>query len=215
MSYQKVLKIMTLANMNKSFYVDPNKVTDFNRSESDLELFLLFCIVVAGKTAKTQAKLLEGFLTNLRDISKALTGKTGQSPFKLIYNADSIGALRDELIRSRLGQFNRLEKSFRKTHDFLGKMKTITREELETIPGIGPKTSRFYLLHSRPNQRMAVLDTHILHYMRDNGLTTLTITPDKKKYGPVEEAFLNHAKSINKTIADLDLEIWKKYSGNV
>jgi thermostable 8-oxoguanine DNA glycosylase len=51
--------------------------------------------------------------------------------------------------------------------------------------------------------------------MRDNGLTTFTVTPDKKRYSLVEQAFLNHAKTINKSIADLDLEIWKTYSGNV
>lgn len=194
--------------------IDPSDVTKYDRTEEELEEWLLFCIVAAGKTAKTQARLLENFLTSLRDISKSLTGATGQSPFKLIYNADSIGVLKDELIKSRLGQYNRLEKSFRKTHDFIGKLKTITIDELETIPGVGPKTSRFFLLHSRQNQNYAVLDTHILHYMRDNGLTSFTITPDKKRYASVEQQFLNHAKAINKTLADLDLEIWKTYSGN-
>lgn len=194
--------------------IDPTKVTKFDRTEAELEEFLLFCVCVAGKTAKTQARLLEGFLTNLREVSKQLTGKSDQTPFQLIYNADSIGALRSEIEKSRLGQYNRLEKSFRKTHDFIGKLKTITIDELETIPGIGPKTSRFFLLHSRKNQNIAVLDTHILHYMRDNGLTSLSVTPSKKEYALVEQTFLNHASSINKSIADLDLEIWTKYSKN-
>lgn len=191
--------------------IDPSDVTKYDRTEAELEEWLLFCIVAAGKTAKTQARLLDNFLTSLRENY----GSEKTTPFQLIYNADNVWCLRSEIEKSRLGQYNRLEKSFRKAAEFIGKMKTITREELETIPGIGPKTSRFYLLHSRPNQQMAVLDTHILHYMRDNGLTSLTVTPDKKKYLQVEEVFLNHARSINKTIADLDLEIWKKYSGNV
>ena len=191
--------------------IDPAKVTNYDRTEAELEEFLLFCITVAGKTAKTQARLLDNFLTSLR----SNYGSDITTPFQLIYNADNVGCLRSEIEKSRLGQYNRLEKSFRKTHDFIGKLKTITIDELETIPGVGPKTSRFYLLHSRPNQEMAVLDTHILHYMRDNGLTTFTVTPDKKRYSSVEQAFLNHAKTINKSIADLDLEIWKTYSGNV
>lgn len=195
--------------------IDPTDVTKYDRTEAELEEWLLFCIVAAGKTAKTQARLLEGFLKNLRELSKNLTGKSGQSPFQLIYNADSIGSLRSEIEKSRLGQYNRLERSFRKTHDFINKMKTITRDELETIPGVGPKTSRFYLLHSRPNQICAVLDTHVLHYMRDNQLTTLTTTPSGKQYLLTEQAFLTHAQTINKSLADLDLDIWKKYSGNV
>lgn len=194
--------------------IDPTDVTKYDRTEAELEEWLLFCIVAAGKTAKTQARLLDGFLTNLRNLSKELTGKSNQSPFQLIWNADSIGALRSEIEKSRLGQYNRLEKSFRKTHDFLNKMKTISIDELETIPGVGPKTARFYLLHSRQNQNYAVLDTHILHYMRDNGLTALKVTPSGKVYAQTEQLFLNHAKSINKTLADLDLEIWTKYSKN-
>lgn len=196
--------------MNNSFYVDPNKVTDFNRSECELELFLLFCIVVAGKTAKTQARLLDNFLASLR----SNYGSEKTSPFQLIWNADNVGCLRSEIEKSRLGQYNRLEKSFRKTHDFIGKLKTITIDELETIPGVGPKTSRFFLLHSRENQNYAVLDTHILHYMRDNGLTSLKVTPGGNVYRQTEQLFLNHAKAINKTLADLDLEIWTTYSGN-
>lgn len=190
--------------------IDPTDVTKYDRTEAELEEWLLFCIVAAGKTAKTQAKLLNNFLTSLRENY----GSEETTPFQLIWNADNVGALRSEIEKSRLGQYNRLEKSFRKTHDFIGKMKSITIEELETIPGVGPKTSRFYLLHSRQNQNYAVLDTHILHYMRDNGLTTLKVTPSGNTYKQTEQTFLNHANSINKTLADLDLEIWVKYSGS-
>ena len=190
--------------------IDPTNVTKYDRTEAELEEWLLFCIVAAGKTAKTQAKLLNNFLTSLRENY----GSEETTPFQLIWNADNVGALRSEIEKSRLGQYNRLEKSFRKTHDFIGKMKSITIEELETIPGVGPKTSRFYLLHSRQNQNYAVLDTHILHYMRDNCLTTLKVTPSGNVYKQTEQTFLNHANSINKTLADLDLEIWVKYSGS-
>lgn len=190
--------------------IDPTDVTKYDRTEAELEEWLLFCIVVAGKTAKTQAKLLDNFLTSLR----TNYGSEKTTPFQLIWNADNVGSLRSEIEKSRLGQYNRLEKSFRKTHDFLNKMKNITIDELETIPGVGPKTARFYLLHSRQHQNYAVLDTHILHYMRDNGLTTLKTTPSGAVYKQTEQTFLNHAKAINKTLADLDLEIWTKYSGN-
>jgi hypothetical protein len=122
--------------------IDPTKVTNYDRTEAELEEFLLFCIAVAGKTAKTQARLLDNFLTSLR----SNYGSNITTPFQLIYNADNVGCLRSEIEKSRLGQYNRLEKSFRKTHDFIGKLKTITIDELETIPGIGQKTSRFYLL---------------------------------------------------------------------
>ena len=48
--------------------IDPYNITNFNRTEGELQLFLLFCIVVAGKTAYIQAEKLEQFLdsTNKR-----------------------------------------------------------------------------------------------------------------------------------------------------
>jgi hypothetical protein len=38
--------------------VDPYNITKYNRTEAELECFLLFCIVVAGKTAYIQARKL-------------------------------------------------------------------------------------------------------------------------------------------------------------
>lgn len=187
--------------------IDPTDVTKFDRTETELQEYLLFCIAVAGKTAKTQAKLLEAFLSSLRSRYGEL------SPFALIKKSKTDGKLLDDLKNSKLGQFNRMVKSFDKATEYENKLSNITVSELESIPGIGPKTSRFFLLHSRENQVFAVLDTHVLHYMRDQGLTSFTSTPSKKDYLSVEQIFLNHAKTINKTIADLDLEIWTKYSG--
>lgn len=187
--------------------IDPTDVTKFDRTDIELEEYLLFCIAVAGKTAKTQAKLLEAFLVTLRN-------RYGEkSPFALIKKSKADGRLLDDLKNSKLGQFNRMVKSFDKATEYEYKLSKITLNELETIPGVGPKTSRFFLLHSRKNQAFAVLDTHVLHYMRDQGLTAFKSTPSKKDYAKVEQIFLNHAKTINKTIADLDLEIWTKYSG--
>lgn len=42
--------------------IDPNNITKFYRTEAELEEFLLFCIIVAGKNSKIQAKKLAEFL---------------------------------------------------------------------------------------------------------------------------------------------------------
>ena len=42
--------------------INPYQITNYDRSSSELEEFLLFCIVVAGKTAYIQAQKLEDFL---------------------------------------------------------------------------------------------------------------------------------------------------------
>lgn len=75
---------------------------------------------------------------------------------------------------------------------------------------MGLKTSRFFLVHSRPNVRVAVLDTHILQWMKDEGYDVPRQTPtNKKKYREIEDKFLAECDKRGVSPAQLDLEIWK------
>jgi thermostable 8-oxoguanine DNA glycosylase len=71
-------------------------------------------------------------------------------------------------------------------------------------------------MHSRPNQRIAVLDTHILHWLRDQGVAAPKTTPLKgsKKYKDLELTFLTLADKLGEDPAILDLRIWNEYSRN-
>ena len=95
---------------------------------------------------------------------------------------------------------------------FKNRLKSVTIEELESVDGIGSKTSRFFTLHSRPNQQIAVLDTHILKYMASKGYKVPKSTPPKNKYGAIEEQFIQLAKDNNMSVADFDLQVWRSYS---
>ena len=46
-------------------------------------------------------------------------------------------------------------------------LRTCTREDLMDVYGVGPKTARFFLLHTREFCDEVVLDTHILRWMRE------------------------------------------------
>lgn len=189
------------------YYVDPKNVTNFNRSEPELELFFMFCAVVAGKNAHTQALALERFILSLPE---------AESPFDRIalIGRYSQGFL-DKLKESRLGQYAKLAKCFQEAYSFLRYgLSNCSLEELESIHGIGPKTARFFLIHTRPNQKLAALDTHILHYLRDQGYEAPTGTPGPKLYKDLEQTFIYLAEKSGQTLADFDLTIWKKYSGN-
>jgi len=65
-----------------NYLIDPENVIDFARTDAELELWWLFSCVVAGKTARTQAKLLDAMLSKLE----------GETPFekfrKLSYNRE-------------------------------------------------------------------------------------------------------------------------------
>ena len=46
--------------------IDPFKITNFKRTDEELEEFWLFCLCVAGKTASIVANLHNDFLTGTR-----------------------------------------------------------------------------------------------------------------------------------------------------
>jgi len=183
----------------------PKKITNYNRTMEELEEFLLFAILVAGKKAHHTAHKLERFLK-----SQNLFGVKDFSPFDYIAFLISGGCLEQILRQWRIGQYHRVVGAFTEILRFRGeKIKNVTAEELESIPGIGPKTARFFVLHSQPGKDCAVLDTHILSWMRELGIPAPKSTPTGKKYRELEQKFLKLAREKNMSAAELDLEIWK------
>lgn len=191
-----------------AFTVDPSDVINFNRSDHDLELFWLFCLVVAGKTAKTQARLLDNFLQSAEPLRPHK-----DSPFGRVRGAMADGVLLELLKQSRLGQFNRLKKAFEQS--VLLKLRECSVEDLEAIYGVGPKTARMFLMFTRPNQRFAALDTHLLKHLREKGIDAPLATPPAgKRYRELEEEFLKLVDAAGMTVAEYDLEVWKHHAGH-
>lgn len=83
------------------------------------------------------------------------------------------------------------------------------------VRGIGLKTARFFLSHSREDFNEPMLDTHILQFLRDQGYNDAPkSTPQNENtYFYFANIFKNIARQLGKSVTDLDLEIWKKYSG--
>ena len=50
--------------------INPAEVTNYNRTQSELQEFLLFCINVAGKKSSIEAPKLEVFIQRAKDITK-------------------------------------------------------------------------------------------------------------------------------------------------
>jgi len=193
--------------------VNPYNITNFNRSKAELEEFLLFCIVVAGKTAYIQAQKLEEFLTSVHN---QLMLPDHVSPFQLIRSANDHGILLQEIHKAKLGQYKKINSSFIYIAEHKYDLNNMTPELLEYIPGVGMKTSRFFLLHSDINYKdtIAILDTHILKFMKeniDNSAPKSTPT-NSNKYKYWEDRFLLWCEENNKDAAEFDLEVWKSYA---
>ncbi len=209
LSHKEILKYLQFVHTNNQpnhKMIDPTKITNYNRTEAELEEFLMFCIIVAGKSAEQQAEKLETFLN--------FTRKKDMSPFDYIEHLQKDDTLDIAIKICKIGQYKRITKAFGSILQFKGNLKNVSVEELESVFGIGSKTSRFFVLHSRPNQQVAVLDTHILKWMYSQGYDVPKSTPPKKRYTIIEKDFLTEAWKHEKTPAEFDLEIWKSYSQN-
>jgi hypothetical protein len=185
--------------------IDPKKITNFTRTQAELQSFFLFGLFCAGKNSDYAAKCLARLLAN----------HTGDTPFQILKELGETG-IHNALVASRIGQYGRLTKAVMDAVDL--DLSTCTLEELMKVHGVGQKTARFFLLHTRPNCQCAVLDTHILKWLRDNQVDAPQNTPTSvKQYKDLEEKFLFLA-NINfpfMSIADVDLTLWMKYSGRL
>lgn len=191
--------------------IDPKNITDFNRTEKELQEFLLFAVSVAGKTASVQAEKLEKFL-------KGVPIKNSLTPFqKIRFLVLKDFCSLDRSLRSvKIGKYSLLTDSFRSL-SFSGiNLRNISHSELQEFPGIGPKTSRFFILHSRPTASVACLDTHILKWLSSQfpNQQIPNTTPTGKEYRDIEEKFLDICKKKNEHPAELDLKIWRSYNEN-
>lgn len=187
--------------------INPKKITDFNRTKADLELFAVFAVCVAGKKAQQTADKVNEHFRDVQTPTKQLT------PFETIKSLIGANIFGGYLQHARFGQYKRIYRALRDLAESSIDLKTCTVEDLEAIHGIGPKTSRFIIMHSRPNQRLATLDTHILRWMRDQGIETPKATPQSKKlYKELEDKFLTLCDKCAILPSQLDLKIWKQYS---
>ncbi len=195
--------------------IDPNRVTHLSRSREELEEFLLFCVVVAGKNADQQAAKLERFLG-------------GRPPFAYIADCDRRGVLESRLKSVRMGKYSLLCRSFRELVRSGTDLGSCPWESLTAFPGIGMKTAKFFVLHSRPAQIHGVLDTHVLSWMREHweprgrrGLRVPRHSPqDPLAYRFWETVFFgmmaarHHGRPGPIDWAKADLDLWRERRGS-
>lgn len=187
--------------------IDILNVTKYNRTEEELEEFLLFSILVAGKKADVTSKKLSLFLDSAKSYRL-----NSSSPFEYLTFLCTTGRLDSVLREFKLGQYRKLNSAFTEICSLAGRLSSVSVKRLEQISGIGPKTARFFCLHSRKNAKIAALDTHILRFLRDSGYKAPLTTPTGETYRYWEQVFLGLCEDANKSPADYDLEIWTKYS---
>ena len=172
--------------------------------ESDRQWWLIYSIIVAGKSYK----FAERAVGKLKGFQR---GK--QLPFDMIRRLVDHHLLGDALRSASTGNYTRIERALRELVQSKIDIASCSPQDLEAIHGIGPKTARFFILSTRPNYRCAALDIHILRWLGVQGYSVPPQTPNGRRYAELEQAFLDEADRRGLTPRQLDSEIWEKSSG--
>jgi thermostable 8-oxoguanine DNA glycosylase len=190
--------------------IDPHNITDYNLSDSVLEEHILFWILAAGKRGETAAICLDKFLEEIE--GKHL------GPMRAVFEATFKFNLPFLMRDCGIGCYMSKARSFLELAVAIGSekldLRTCSTEDLEKIHGIGPKTARCFILHSRKGARLSGLDTHMLKHLREMGIEGVPkSTPSsKKKYMILEQEVLRLADEAGIDVAVYDLMVWNKYS---
>ena len=137
--------------------VNPTDITHFDRDTNQLESFWLFCMFVAGKNSAYASRCLSQLIHGM--------SKRGYHSIFDYFRDLGRDGIQNALVASKVGQYGRLTKGIIQSLDL--DFETCSLDDLLAIHGVGNKTARFFLLHTRGGD-FAVLDTHILAWLREN-----------------------------------------------
>lgn len=184
--------------------IEPTTITNYHRTDEELEQFMLFSIAVAGHNADTTARLVNKFIEDANG-----------DPFT--YLRSSYRDIDSILLHYRLGPYGQNVSALHGVFNL--NLRTCTLRDLLEINGIGHKTARMFLLHSRPNEEHIVLDVHVLSYLRK--VLRMKNIPEKtppklsQRYLDIENKAKRKVRKMFPTLsfAEFDLGVWKEMSG--
>jgi hypothetical protein len=188
----------------------------YDGTDAQLQWMLLLGIVVAGKVARTQEMKLRRFLGAVNAYAFELEPDK-HTPFSALraltrcnrpeHPADMI---RFYLEAVKMGQYSRIAPAFTQLATSDIDLRACSRDDICGIHGIGLKTASFFILFSRRDAAVACLDTHILAFMKEKGITAdVPRQPrSRKDYLRLETAFIDYCKNLGRPIGEVDFEIW-------
>ena len=218
--------------LNGSLKIDPLNYTNFYASDGQIQSMFLFAVAVAGKPSRITAEKINGLLDDIEvdqqdDYAPDEIRRMGPLEYLIYLEHEPF----IEMIKERkLGKYNTWLKLWRWFNDRERERKILSHydlsnipkflntasiDDLEKIPGVKYKTSRFFVLHSRSNAECVPLDTHILRFLKDRGVPCVpNVTPGSERiYLGLEKIAVQALKSLGySTLAKADLETWKSYS---
>lgn len=181
----------------KKLKLDVTFFHNFHRSDIEIEAFLLYCVVSNGKNTKLTIRKIESFINELYERRENI----------------KISECVELAKKNKLGKYSILENFFyhiAKNEINPNKLRTISVSELEEIPGMGIKNSRFFKNSTDSTAKYGVLDVFTLSFLQDFYKPYLKIQINKKlsrkNYLKYEEIYLNTYKMYEKEISLHDFD---------
>ena len=175
----------------------------------------MFGVLAAGKSSSVQAKKLNDFLsTPMPTKDQVLDPSAEPSPFGWLSALKAEDLIGPMARRHKLGKYTRVVlPCFRSLAEKPVDVMDTGLEELKAIPGVGPKTAEFFLLHTDEGFCGAALDTHILDWLGGQGYEVPDASPQgEQDYARLRRACREEARKRGMTTAELDSIIWKSKS---
>jgi thermostable 8-oxoguanine DNA glycosylase len=155
-------------------------------------------ICVAGHNADSTLKAVEKFLADSGPLY----------PLAWVKQLDERGELIQRLKAAGIGTYHKVARCLLEAWERKLDLRTCSVEELESLYGVGPKTARFFVGFSRSDQKHAILDVHILRWMKSLGYDVPKNTPCGRRYREIEQQFLTLCEKAGVNPIEADYAIW-------
>lgn len=186
--------------------IDPQNVTKYDRDDNELQTFWLYCIMSAGRKAKSVTASMEKLLKDCQ--AYPLTYLLDKDKCARVMLGDNTKL--DRIVRkSNCGQYGRITRAIRESSQLC--LHTADVQTLAEVYGVGQKISRFFVTHSREGVNVATLDHHIISWLRQWHPTAPCPVPPIH-YELWEDVFLGRClkEFPGQSIADVDLRLRKE-----
>lgn len=199
---------------------------DYNSmSEMDLTFELLICILGSGvqyELCLAYAHAVKSTLSS-RKIKKQGSVQNCTSLFECVLNAPAYSYINNKTysryrypyrsakhIAESLHNIDQKYGSIRNMIRAMNAPSDLRRELIQLCPGIGPKQSSHFVKNIGFTDNVAILDRHILNYLKL--IDDVDICPKQvskiDKYEEVERKFIDKASKFNHAVSVVDQSMW-------
>lgn len=185
--------------------IDAANITNYNLTDAELETTLMFWVFAAGKNGTRAAQITN----QLRSFWDTMSKDISTFHWLMHYDLEDTTEL---LKQYKTGCHNIKARTLWQLCREDLNLRTCTAEDLEKIYGIGMKTARCFIIHSRENAPYAGLDTHMLKHLKSLGYEVPKSTPSSRKvYLELEKVVIKLAEDSKMSPAQYDLITWRRY----